>query len=319
MERMNRRRFLGSAGAVGLGLSATADAFPEAPPPGMPKRRLGRTGYQAGILGLGMAPIGVGVQSLAEAGRLVNEAIDLGINYIDVAPNYANAEEKLGPVMAARRKEVFLVTKVEAQKMPAILEQIQNSLRLMKTDHLDAVHLHNLGDFDLEEVFHSPEGGLAALKEAKQRGYLRFIGISGHMRPWKFAGAIATGEIDLVMPAMNFVDRHIYNFEEKVLPLARQHGTAVVAMKVLGGAAAMVYDRPTPARLVDHYESAIRYALGLPGVTAVVLGLRDSAEIRKAVQTVKAYRPLSRTDLTALKARGKQMAGAWGPHFGPVV
>src|SRR5205823_3242395 len=116
---------------------------------------------------------------------------DLGINYVDVAPNYANAEEKLGPVIARRRGEVFLVSKVEAQKKDAILAQIRNSLRLMRTDHLDAVHLHNLGDFDLEEVFNHPDGGMAALREARQRGYVRFFGISGHLRPWKFAGAIA--------------------------------------------------------------------------------------------------------------------------------
>src|SRR5205823_13017030 len=111
--------------------------------------------------------------------------------YVDVAPNYANGEEKLGQVIARRRGEVFLVTKVEAQQKAAILDQIRNSLRLLKTDHVDAVHLHNLGDFNLEEVLQSENGGLAALEEAKGLGYLRFIGMSGHVRPWKLAGGIA--------------------------------------------------------------------------------------------------------------------------------
>jgi len=184
---------------------------------------------------------------------------------------------------------------------------------------VDAVHLHNLGDFKLDEVLQDPNGGLTALQEAKRLGYLRFIGISGHLRPWKFAGAIATGQIDLVMTAINFVDRHTYNFEETMLPLARQHGTAVVAMKVLGGARGMVYNQPTPALLADHYESAIRYALGLTGISAVVLGLRDTNEIRQAVKTVGQYRPLSRGELAALTAQGKQLAKTIGPHFGPVV
>jgi len=118
---------------------------------------------------------------------------------------------------------------------------------------------------------------------------------------------------------MNFVDRHTYNFEEKILPEARKHGTAVVAMKVLGGAVKMDYGRPNPAMLADHYESAVRYALGLDGVSAVVLGLKNSEEIRKAAATVRAYKPLSAAELEALTARGKELAAQWGPHFGPVV
>jgi predicted aldo/keto reductase-like oxidoreductase len=320
--RLNRRVFLSGA-AAGMAapwaLGSRSGAAPGPAAPGLPKRILGRTAYSTTILGLGMAPIGMGEVTLEEAERLVNEALDLGINYVDVAPNYANAEEKLGPVMQKRRKDVFLVTKVESQQKPGILAQIQNSLRLMRTDHLDAVHLHNLGDFNLEEVFHSENGGMAALREAKQRGYLRFFGISGHMRPWKFAGAIATGQVDLVMCAMNFVDRHVYNFEDTILAAAQKQKTAVVAMKVLGGANGMVYQRPTPARLAGHYEDAIRYALGLPGVSAVILGLRDSAEIRRAVATAQRYRPMNQAQLTALLERGRQMAATWGEHFGPVV
>jgi aryl-alcohol dehydrogenase-like predicted oxidoreductase len=311
-RRFSRREFLGTA-AVGVSVAGTAAASE------LPKRVLGRTGYKTSILGIGMAPIGMGVPDRKEAERLVHEALDLGINYVDVAPNYANGQEKLGPVMKRRRSEVFLVTKVERQDRAGILEQIEESLRLMQTDHVDAVHLHNLGDFDLKQVFESDQGAMAGLRAAKEKGYLRFFGISGHLKPWKFTQAIATGQIDLVMPAMNFVDRHTYNFEEKVLPEARKHNTAVVAMKVLGGAKGMVYERPTPAALAEHYESAVRYALGLNGVSAVILGLKNSEEIRHAARTVQAYKPLSPKELAALMDRGKQIASEWGPHFGPVV
>src|SRR5438874_1776204 len=112
--RFSRREFLGGAAASGLTVAAGASAAPAPPAPqarGLPKRLLGRTGYQTSILALGMAPIGMGGHTPAEAERLVDQAIELGVNYIDVAPNYANAEEKLGPLMQRRRKEVFLVTK----------------------------------------------------------------------------------------------------------------------------------------------------------------------------------------------------------------
>lgn len=315
-NRLNRRSFLAgaslAAGAAGA-LPALADEK------SLPKRTLGRTGYRTTLLGLGMAPIGMGGHSPAEAERLVNEALDLGVNYVDVAPNYANAEEKLGPVMKRRRSDVFLVTKVESQQKAGILAQIRNSLKLLQTDHVDAVHLHNLGDFDLKQVFEDENGGLAGLREAKERGYLRFFGISGHMRPWKFTEAINTGQIDLVMCALNFVDRHTYDFEEKVLAPARKHNTAVVAMKVLGGAQGMVYDRPMPGLLASQYEDAVRYSLGLPGVSAVILGLKNSDEIRQAVRTVAGYQPFTPAELEAVLARGKEMATRWGPHFGPVA
>src|SRR5438132_8520174 len=154
--RLSRRAFLGGAAAAGISVTTGATATPPPPAHGLPQRLLGRTGYQTSTLALGMAPIGMGGHTPAEAERLVNEAIDLGVNYIDVAPNYANAEEKLGPVMQRRRQGVFLVTKVESQQKPQILEQIRNSLRLLKTDHVDAVHLHNLGDFKLDEVLQDP-------------------------------------------------------------------------------------------------------------------------------------------------------------------
>lgn len=315
-RRLNRRQFLGGA-ATGVGLAALPASYGADAP--IPTRTLGRIGFKNSILGLGMAPIGMMGSSRAEAERLVDEALDLGVNYVDVAPNYSDAEAKLAPMLKRRRDGIFLVTKVEAQRKDGILGQIRNSLKLMGVDHLDAVHLHNLGDFDLKAVFEDENGGMAGLREAKRLGYVRYFGISGHLKPWKFTEAIKTGEVDLVMSAMNFVDRHTYNFEEKVLPEARKHGTAVVAMKVLGGAVRMDYGHPNPAMLADYYESAVRYALGLDGISAVVLGLKNSDEIRKAAATARAYKPLSAAELETLTARGKELAQQWGPHFGPVV
>lgn len=316
-RRLNRRQFLGGA-AAGVGIAALPASARAAESP-MPTRTLGRTGFRNSVLGLGMAPIGMMGSSRAEAERLVNEALDLGVNYVDVAPNYSDGEAKLAPVLKRRRDGLFLVTKVESQRKEGILNQIRNSLKLMGTDHVDAVHLHNLGDFDLKEVFEDENGGMAGLREAKRLGYLRYCGISGHLKPWKFTEAIKTGQVDLVMCAMNFVDRHTYNFEEKVLPEAKKHGTAVVAMKVLGGAVRMDYGRPNPGMLADHYESAVRYSLGLNGVSAVILGLKNSEEIRKAAATVRGFQPLTAAEVETLLSKGKELSAQWGPHFGPVV
>src|SRR5207247_8498475 len=141
-----------------------------------------------------------------------------------------DAEAKLKPALRGTRDRVFLVTKVNPSAADAagVQRQIETSLKRMGVDHLDAVHIHNLGDFDMNKVL-TEEGALGGLKEARRRGLIRFIGTSGHMRPARFATAIATGDIDLTMNALNFADRHNYDFEGLVLPVARKHGTAVVA------------------------------------------------------------------------------------------
>jgi aryl-alcohol dehydrogenase-like predicted oxidoreductase len=346
-ERVSRREFVKKAAAAGLGLAGlehAAEAFKDpaggekpsildevggplrpraaAKRPvvaGLPQRTLGRIDRRVSLLGLGMAPLGFGGLTTSEAGAVVNEAIDLGVTYLDVAPNYNDAEAKLGPVLRRRRDPVFLVTKVEEQSKEGVLRQIRESLKRMQTDHIDAVHLHNLGDFDLKQTFGAPEGAMAGLKAAKQAGYVRYFGISGHMRPWKFVEAIKTGEIDLVMVALNFVDRFTYNFEETVLPAARKEGAAIAAMKVLGGARRMQYSPPQPAELASYYRDAIRYAIGLPGVSTLVIGVKDRDELRQAVTTLQTATPLTAEELKGVLDRGREMAGRWGAHFGPVT
>ena len=343
---MNRRDFVKRAATAGLGLAGlerAAEAFkdptarekftiqdevgtplrptPKAARPasgGLPQRTLGRIDRKVSLLGLGMAPLGFGGMTVSEAGAVVNEAIDLGVTYIDVAPNYNDAEAKLGPVLRRRREQVFLVTKVEEQSKEGVLRQIRESLKRMQTDHLDAVHLHNLGDFDLKQTFGSPEGAMAGLKAAKQAGYVRYFGISGHMRPWKFVEALKTGEIDLVMVALNFVDRFTYNFEETVLPEARKQRAAVAAMKVLGGARGMQYSPPQPAELAAHYRDAVRYAVGLPGVSTLVIGVKNREELYQAVTTLRTATPLTPEEAKRVLALGRETAGRWGAHFGPV-
>jgi hypothetical protein len=253
-----------------------------------------------------------------DAEKLINLCIDLGVNYIDVAPNYGDGEEKLGYVMKQRRKEVFLVTKVEESSKEGALKQIRESLKKMQTDYIDAVHLHDFGGFDSSVVL-GKDGALEGLIEAQKSGLIKFIGISGHQKPMNFLKALETDKIDLVMLVLNFVDRHTYNFEEKVLLEAIKRKAGIAAMKVLGGAVGMQYDKPMPALLPEeHYTYAMRYSLGLQGIATVVIGLKNEDEIHKAVNTVKGYKPLSDAERIKIDEVGKDLAKQWGEHFGPI-
>jgi aryl-alcohol dehydrogenase-like predicted oxidoreductase len=320
-EKISRREFIKQAGAVTaitLGGISNLKALDSTEKDKIPKRILGRTGVKVSTLGLGMGPLGIRKDNQAELEKLVNLCIDLGITYIDVAPNYGDGEQKLGPTIKQRRKEVFLVTKVEEPSKDGALRQINESLKKMQTDHVDLVHLHNFGEMD-SDVALGKDGALAGLIEAQKAGLTKFIGISGHQCPAKFINAIETDKIDVVMNVLNFVDRYTYNFEEKVLPTAIKHKSGIVAMKVLGGAIGMQYDKPTPSLLPEeHHNLAVRYSLGLPGVSAVIIGLKNEDEIRKAVNMVKNYKPLTDEEKLKIDDVGKQLAKQWGAHFGSV-
>jgi aryl-alcohol dehydrogenase-like predicted oxidoreductase len=315
--KITRRGFLGGVSGVAAGLVSAREALAAEGP--MPTRTLGRTGVKVPLIGFGMAPLGSDRTSPAEADAIVRGAIDLGVTYLDVSPDYGDAEAKLRTPLKGTRDRVFLVTKVNpnAPDASGVQQQLEASLKRMGVDHVDAVHVHNLGDFNMETVLGS-NGTIAGLKEARRRGLLRFIGTSGHMRPPRFATAIATGDIDLTMNALNFADRQHYDFEGLVLPVARKHGTAVVAMKVLGGAKEWRYDGHTPATLAEYHARAIRYSLGLPGVCTAVIGFGNLEEVRQAVAVARGYRPLLAEERAALVEEGRKLAQVRGLYYGPV-
>ena len=324
MSETTRRSFiekgLATTGALSVSSLAGAAGSLSTDNEALPRRTLGRTREKVTLLGIGVAPLGSDKTSLKEAEAVVQAAIDHGIRYVDVSPDYGNAEAKLKPVLKTQRERVFLVTKVnpDRQDRAGVQKQLEESLARMGVDSVDAVHIHNLGDFDMAKLF-TADGAIAGLKEARKRGLLRFIGTSGHMRPPRFVTAIETGDIDLTMNALNFADRNNYAFEDLVLPAAKKHGTAVVAMKVLGGAKDWKYDGQTPATLAEHHAQAIRYSLGLPGVACAVIGLSTVAEIRQAVEVARSFKPLTVEERAALVETGKRLATARGLYYGPVT
>ena len=311
-----------AAGAALGGAAARSDA--ESPPPtveGLPRRTLGKTGISVSMLALGTAPTGFtkpfSPQRVADC---VNAAIDLGVNFIDTARMYDVAEEGVGLALGRRRKDVFLATKVLADTVADAEQSFSQSLRLLKTDHVELLYFHQVGDRKVE-IARDTDGVFTWLLKQKKAGKTRYVGLSGHNRPHKFVPLLESGEVDVLMAALNFVDRHTYDFEDKVLPAARKHDVGIVAMKVFGGARKGNYPDPKcPPQLdVQHLELAVRYALGLPGVAALNIGVHNVQQLRKNVEMVKRYQPLTAAELAECLALGKELAKSWGPHFGPLA
>ncbi len=336
VEQIQRREFLkrvGAQAAAGLGCAlavqaAHAERAATTRPAGvggltirdLPKRKLGRTGVEVPPLAIGLAGMGHAFFTAEEFEPVVHAAIDAGVTYLDIAPNYDVAQERLGPIMAKRRKEVFLVGKTEDPTRDGTLRLIEKSLRQMQTDYLDVCHLHNVGQFTTEQAL-GKGGMLEGIQAAKDRKLVRFIGASGHQGVGRFVPVLETGQIDVLMVAMNFVDRHTYNFEERILPLARRHGAGIVAMKVLGGVRdgwGGYRQRKDGVLSGEPYHRAIRYVMGLPGLCTVVLGIKSLKELSTAIAAVRGYKPFTAEEAAAIEKEGKTLAARWRDHFGPV-
>jgi aryl-alcohol dehydrogenase-like predicted oxidoreductase len=327
----SRRDFVkgGSAFVGGLAASSTAGSSAAgafAPvPPGLKVGTcvLGRTGAQVSRLGIGCAYFQRKHVTPDDVRATLHRAIDLGVNYLDTAPVYGNsetgfAEEKMGPAIAELRDKVFLVTKTEEPSYDGTWKLLKQSMKRMRTDHIDLVHLHNFGDAKMwgeHKVVFGDRGAMGALREAKRQGVVRFIGASGHLHPTRFHEALDSGEIDVLMNAVNFVVQHTYDFEHKVWSRARHMNVGLVAMKVLGGAA-----REQGGFKLDekYYEKAIRYVLSLPGIAVAVIGLENIAELEKAASVVAGAKVLSPDESLELARVGLDLAGTaeWKTAYG---
>lgn len=302
---------------MGLGILSEIEATADTS--ALPRRPLGRTGQNVTILGLGMAPMGSNQTSVKDVEILVSAAYDQGIRYVDVSPDYGNAESKLKTALRPIRDRIYLVSKVNPDRpdINGVQKQIEESLARLGVDHLDAVHIHNLGDWDMGKLF-AADGAIAGLKVARKRGLIRHIGTSGHSRPPRFVTAIEAGDVDLTMNQLNFTDRNSYRFDEQVLPAARKHNVGIVAMKVLGGAVSWRYDARTPGVFAQYHEQAIRYSVGIPGVACAVIGLANPSEVAAAVAVARRFKPLTSDESASLLETGKRLAANRAGYYGPV-
>ena len=175
---MQRREFIRQSAIATAAIASTSQIRASTPTNPIARRKLGKTGEQLSIIGFG----GIVVMDDSPGGsaNIVAEAHDRGINYFDVAPSYGNAQERLGPALAPYRNKSFLACKTEGRMKDDSRRQLEESLRLLKTDHVDLYQFHALTKMtDLDKVL-GPGGAMETMEAAKKEGKIRFIGFSVH-------------------------------------------------------------------------------------------------------------------------------------------
>jgi aryl-alcohol dehydrogenase-like predicted oxidoreductase len=314
-HELTRREFVkvGAAGAAGLMVAGAGSA---AGPP-MPERPLGRTGHMVRLFSLGGQATLERPGTRDESIAIINRAIDLGVNYIDTAAAYGRSrtpgdstppisQSYIGEVMKTRRREVFLASKTHDRTRDGSLRLLEESLRLLQTDHLDLWQLHNVRlDEQLDQIF-GPGGAIEALVRARDEKMVRFLGITGHYDPAVLVRGIERFDFDTVLVALNPADRHRLSFIDGLLPVANRKRLGIVGMKI-----------PARGRLlradgVSSMAEAMRYVLTLP-ISTVIVGCDTVAQLEENVAIARAFTPMPEAEMRRLEALAAayEPEGAW--------
>lgn len=313
IDRRQALRLLGAAGSALAfgGASGLVDLLAPAPSlagpstGNIPTRALGKTGIHVSAICFGGAHLGR-VEDDAEAVRLLHEAIDSGINFLDNAWEYhrGRSEELMGKGLQGRRQQVVLMTKLcsHGRDKHVAMQQLEESLRRLKTDYLDLWQIHEVV-YDDDPDRHFAKGGAAeALLQAKQQGKVRFIGFTGHKHPRIHLKMLSYDfPFDTCQMPLNVFDATYRSFEQEVLPVLNQRGIAPIGMKSLSGSAEPIkHGILTP-------EEALRYVLTLP-IASLVSGMDSKQVLRQNLDIARRFSPLSAVEMEALRARAARYA-----------
>ena len=281
------------------------------------------------VLGFGGAEIGYEKASTDTVAKLLNSALDAGLNVIDTAECYYGSEELIGNAVSDRRGEFYLFTKcghphgMESAanwSRDSILQGIERSLQRLKTDRLDIVQLHSCSESELRkgEV-------ITALQTAREKGYTRYIGYSGDSRAAHFA--LECGAFDTLQTSVNIADQEAIDL---TLPLAREKNMGVIAKRPLANAAWKTGHRPMDSYHHEYWQRlqklnydflrnsdlertisiALRFTLSVPGVHTAIVGTKNPERWEQNAKLLEAG-PLSEAEFCAIRHRWEEYA----PHI----
>ena len=290
------------------------------------RRNLGRTDMRVSVLGFGGSEIGYEGVSAGVVDRLLNAALDAGLNVIDTAECYVDSEALIGRAVAARRPDYCLFTKCghpggfgSGDWRPAsLLATIQRSLKRLRVDYVDVVQLHSCTEAQLLRG-----DVIVALEQARERGYTRYIGYSGDGAAARHA--IECGRFDTLQTSISIADQEALDL---TLPLARRRNVGVIAKRPLANAAWRTGRKPASAYHHTYWERlrkldydfvksdpvaaigiALRFTLSVPGVHTAIVGTTNPDRWQENASLL-ASGPLAEAQVSRIRARWKEVATA---------
>ena len=292
----------------------------------MPTRNLGKTDYKVAISSLGGQAALEKPNNFDIAVPIVERALDLGVNYVDTSSIYGGperwSEQYIGKVMKSRRKETFLATKTKERTRDGSLRMIEQSLKLLNTDHVDLWQLHDIGlPEDVNAIF-AKGGAMEALLEMQNQKVVRYLGVTGHYRPEALIDTINRHPFDAILMALNAADSHIHSFSEQLLPLAVEKQMGIIGMKVPSRGRLLSSWTPPALEQQQHswegsaiatrsgvmsMKDAMRFTLSHP-VSTVIIGCDSIAQLEENVQIARDFTPLSGSQMASLNALAEPVA-----------
>ena len=312
---MDRRDFLKTA-TVAAGVAATeqlltpvlkaAEKTPEVE--GMIYRTLGRTGERVSAIGLGGYHIGHPELEEQESIRLIRQAIDRGITFMDNCWDYNGgvSEVRMGKALAdGYRSKVFLMTKIDGRTKAEAAMQIDKSLERLQTDHVDLMQFHEVIRLEDPDRIFADGGAMEAMLDAKKAGKVRYIGFTGHKDPYVHLRMLDEARarqvhFDTVQMPLNVMDAHFRSFEHDVLPVLVREGIAPLGMKAFGDHHILESKTVTPIE-------GLHYCLHLP-VAVQITGIDSQAVLDQALEAARTFKPLSAAEVASLLERTKPAA-----------
>lgn len=297
----------------------------------MEYRTLGRTGLKVSRLGIGLAEIGfqLSLEEEAQAAAVLNNALDLGINFLDTAACYGNSEEFIGRAVSHRRQEFILATKCghvaggyegEPWTAQTILDSIDRSLKRMRTDYLDLVQLHSCD----VEILQRGEV-IEALQKARDAGKTRFIGYSGDNEAALWA--VESGVFDTLQTSFNLVDQKA---RYELLPRAKAQGMGIIIKRPIANGAwgatqapseyAAEYFRraqemlalgPLPDGEIHRIWLALGFTLAHAEVDTAIVGTRNPDHLKANVEWVEHAPPVAPEIIEELHRRFDALGKGW--------
>jgi uncharacterized protein len=272
-------------------------------------RPLGTTGVEVSAIGMGGSHLGQATVDEDTAIRLIHEGLDRGINFLDNAWDYneGRSEERVGKALAqgGYRQKAFVMTKIDGRTKEVAANQIDDSLKRLKVDHIDLVQHHEVIRYDDPDRIFNEGGSMEAVVAAKQAGKIRFIGFTGHKDPHIHLYMMEVAQkhgfhFDTVQMPINIMDAHFRSFSQLVVPQAVKQQIGILGMKCFGSGVIL------KSGVVEPLD-CLHYSLNLP-ISVLITGINTTELLKQAFAAVKSFQPMDETSVATLISKTRDAA-----------